>query len=136
MGGEPQNHSPCVLFHQEVQPDRQSRGLPEEESQEIKHSRNTHFIGLPFVIKWWVWRTSTLGPDCPGIPLAPSAPERPYKNTFPMCVCEQHRSLCVVYVQMFIPCRDTNMLESTKRTRTLLPGFPEGPADPIGPRGP
>ena len=70
----------CVLFHQEVRKDHQSLGLPEEQRQVRCHTSCTGFKNT--LLNWHqeivkCWGHSTLVPDCPGMPLAPSAPERP-----------------------------------------------------------
>lgn len=85
----PQNNSLCVLFHQEVRPDHQTLGLPAEQR---KKSCTPFSYGNTLLKKkqhYEIWRSEvcyecgrrgTLGPDCPGMPLAPSDPGRPCKN--------------------------------------------------------
>lgn len=77
----------------------------------------------------------TLGPGCPGMPLAPSEPARPCYNKQNQSLskgewdpwqCVMHSEpLCAIYRKYWLCV-----------TLTLLPAFPEGPGDPKGPRGP
>lgn len=65
----------------------------------------------------------TFVPVCPGIPLAPSEPGRPYAT-------EINKSIIITQASA------RTQWFWTKGKLTLLPGFPGGPADPSGPRGP
>lgn len=92
----------------------------------------------------------TLGPDCPGMPLAPSDPERPCKKYSYITLIQWTRitkntmrnRIFLAFIQcseMYYTIHITWISMSICVlciTPTLLPGFPEGPGDPMGPRGP